>query len=147
MPPKAITGANQKPVIYHANQSTRGKLKIVISVVVPSFILYFPSMPKIQTTLAPRITDPLRVLFISVHNIVKKRLTPPAIKKVLRDLVPFKKLATQLVAPVNPTMTSKTLLNSKVVRVLIHQMRTSDHQKAIWSTIEARESSFFCITR
>lgn len=131
MPPKAITGANQKPEIYHAIQSMRGKQKIVISVVAPSFILYLPIMPKIQTMLAPRITDPLRVLCISVHTIVKKRLTPPAIKKILRDFVPFKKLATQLVAPVNATMTSKTLLNSKGVRVLTHQIRISDHQKAI----------------
>ena len=131
MPPKAITGANQKPVIYHATQSMRGKQKIVISVVAPSFILYLPSIPKIQTTLAPRITDPLRVLYISVHTIVKKRLTLPTIKKILRDFVPFKKLATQLVPAVNATMTTKTLLNSKVVRVLTHQIRISDHQKAI----------------
>lgn len=62
MPPNAITGVNQKPVIYHATQRTRGKLKIVIKVPTPSFILYFPSIPKIQIILTPNTIDQLRVL-------------------------------------------------------------------------------------
>lgn len=85
---------------------------MVISVATPSFILYFPSIPKIQIILTPKTTDQLRLLLISVHIIVRNRLTPPAIRKMLRDFVPFKKLATQLVAPVNATITIKTLLNS-----------------------------------
>ena len=123
-------------------------IKITINVPVESFILYFPSIPKMHMTLIPKITDQLTVLCISVHVIVKKRLIPPAMRKILREFVLFKKLATQLVAPVNAIITSKTLLNSKAVRVLItHHMSMRDHQKAIWSTVDARLSSFFCKTR
>jgi hypothetical protein len=69
-------------------------------------------MPRSARRLTPRITDPLRVLLIPVQRSERKSATHPAIKKILRDVVPFRRLATQLVAAVRPTMVMSTLLNS-----------------------------------
>ncbi len=147
IPQKAITGATQNPVRYPNPHTRSGSPRMIIKASIAILSLCFHATEKIDVMTRPRMMVLLRLSATLVDTMVPKTPSPPPIRNMLSDAVFRSKLAHQHVAAVRIAMTTRTLLNSSGVPLVVNNVSKRPPQKAICKTTVASDSCFFVLMR